>query len=421
MKDVLVVILAGGAGDRLSVLSEKRAKPAVPFGGKFRLIDFTLSNCVNSGLGHIVVLTQYRPRSLEEHIGIGKPWDLDRRTGGIELLQPHIDSTGSFWYRGTADAIYHNSRHIASRKMPYTLILSGDHIYKMDYRLFVQYGIERGADLVISAIEVDESEVNRFGIIVSNEEGKIVEFQEKPKKPRSLLASMGVYLFKTDALLKAVAKSVESGGYDFGKDVIPSMLKDNYRLYVYLFRGYWRDVGTCYSFWEANMDLIDEPPKFNLNDSLWPIFTQSFAFPPVKFGGHSQVEKCIVGGGAIVEGHIKHSIVHTEAVIHKGAFVEDSVILDEVIVGPSAVVKRAIVDKLAVIGEGAKIGVLNDEKQNEEASDFLEGGLTLIGRKARIPPQAIIGRNCLIYPNVSEEEVGSFVGSGQTVKMKAIV
>jgi glucose-1-phosphate adenylyltransferase len=420
MKNVLVLILAGGAGDRLSVLSEKRAKPAVPFGGKYRLIDFTLSNCVNSGLSHIVVLTQYRPRSLEEHIGIGKPWDLDRREGGIELLQPHIDSTGSFWYRGTADAIYHNSRSIASRKIPYTLILSGDHIYKMDYRLFINYGIEKDADLVISAIEIDKTEAHRFGIIVSDDEGRIVRFQEKPQRPRSLLASMGVYLFRTDVLLKTVAKSVENGGYDFGKDVIPSMLKDSYSLYLYLFKGYWRDVGTCYSFWEANMDLIEEPPKFNLNDPKWPIFTQSFAFPPVKFGQHSQVERCIVGGGAIIEGNIKHSIIHKGAVIHKGAFVEDSVILDDVIVGSGAVVSRAIVDKLVIIGEGAKVGAFNDEEQNEEESDILEGGITLIGRNAMIPPNAIIGRNCLIYPNVSEEEVGSYVSSGKTVRVKAV-
>ncbi|MGQ9706089.1 MAG: glucose-1-phosphate adenylyltransferase family protein [bacterium] len=418
MRNVLVVILAGGAGDRLSVLSERRAKPAVPFGGKFRLIDFTLSNCVNSGLSHIVILTQYRPRSLEEHIGIGKPWDLDRREGGIEILQPHINSVGSFWYRGTADAIYHNSRYIASRKVPNTLILSGDHVYKMDYRFLIQYGIEKDADLVISSIEVDKTNSQRFGIIVSNSDGRIVEFQEKPKLPKSLFASMGVYLFKTDVLLKAVALSIERGGYDFGKDVIPFMLNSGYKIFMYLFKGYWRDVGTCYSFWEANMDLIDEPPKFNLNDPAWPIFTQSFAFPPVKFGHNSQVEKSIIGGGAIVEGHVKHSVVHKGVVIHKGAFIEDSVLMDDVIVGPGVVVRKAIIDKLVVIGEGAKIGVLNDDKLNEEIPDILEGGLTLIGRKARITPGAIVGKNCIIYPNIGEEEVGNFVGSGKTIRGK---
>ncbi|HEC79772.1 MAG TPA: glucose-1-phosphate adenylyltransferase [Firmicutes bacterium] len=416
MDEILVVILAGGAGDRLSVLSAERAKPAVPFGGKFRIIDFTLSNCVNSGLYYVAVLTQYRPRSLGEHIGIGKPWDLDRRKGGIELLQPHIDAVGGFWYRGTADAVYHNIRFIASRGLPYTLILSGDHIYKMNYKSLFQHFIDRGADLVVSAIEVDQSEISRFGIIVPDEKGRVVEFKEKPKQAETRLASMGVYIFKTDVLMKVVSECVESGGYDFGKDVIPYMLEKGYSVYVYNFKGYWRDVGTVYSLWRANMDLIEEPPRFNLNDSLWPVYTNSFGLPPVKLGVEARIERCVMGGGAIIEGLVRRSVIHQGAIVHKGAQVEDSVIMDGTIVGPKAIVKKTIVDKKTVIGEGARVGLSDEQIDNEEIQHLLGEGLTLIGKNVRVTPGAVVGINCLIYPGTGEEVIGNFVRSGSTIR-----
>jgi glucose-1-phosphate adenylyltransferase len=419
MPNVLAVILAGGAGSRLSVLSEKRAKPSVPFGGKFRIIDFCLSNCVNSGIEHIAVLTQYRPRSLQEHIGIGKAWDLDRRRGGIELLQPQLMTEGGGWYRGTADAIFQNRRYIATRDFDRILILSGDHIYKMDYRLFYEFARTKNADVAIATMPVSLDEVSRFGIVYTDAEDRITGFEEKPQRADSRLASMGIYLFKKDLLLDAVVENAQSEGtsHDFGRDIIPMLLARGAKLYAYNYTGYWRDVGTLQSYWEANMDTLGAEPKLNLFDRGWPIQTASMGPPPVKFGRRASVANSLVCAGCIINGRVVNSVLFPGTIIHQNAVVISSIIMNDCLISSNCILERVIMDKRVITGQGVRIGLGEEDLPNQEFPHILNSGLTVIGKNTFIPDKMIIGRNCLVGADITGEDfpLESIVKSGHNV------
>lgn len=423
MLDVLAVILAGGAGSRLSVLSEKRAKPSVPFGGKFRIIDFCLSNCVNSGIDHIAVLTQYRPRSLQEHIGIGKAWDLDRRRGGVEVLQPQLMPEGGGWYRGTADAIYQNRRYIATRAFDYILILSGDHIYKMDYRLFYEFGRTKDADVVMATMPISPDEVSRFGIVYADREDRITKFEEKPQKAESNLASMGIYLFKKNLLLDVVVENArsEDTSHDFGRDIIPMLLSRGAKLYAYNYTGYWRDVGTLQSYWEANMDTLGAEPKFNLFDRGWPIYTASMGPPPVKFGRYASVSNSLISAGCIINGRVVNSVLFPGTIVHQNGVVISSIIMNDCLISRNCILERVIMDKRVITGEGVRIGLGEEDLPNQEFPNILNTGLTVIGKNTVIPDKMVIGRNCLVGSDITAEDFPRepFLKSGCSIIRRA--
>lgn len=398
------IILAGGEGTRLSMLTAKRAKPAVPFAGKYRIIDFTLSNCVNSGIFDVLILTQYRPHSLNDHIGRGQPWDLDRSfTGGIQILQPYKGRRDTDWYMGTADAVWQNLNFVRRNQPDNVLILSGDHIYEMDYDVLLNFHMEKGADATICTIRVPMDEASRYGILDLNEQYRVTDFVEKPANPPSNLASMGVYVFNTDVLTRMLTEDAEmrTSNHDFGRDIIPRMIEQNMNVYAYPYGGYWIDVGTLDAFWEAHMDLLGKPPSLNLNDRSWIIHTRSEERPPV-----------IIEQGAIV----KDSMITDGSVIAAGAVVERSVLSPGVYVGPKAVVResiiltdsyieagahveRSIIDKMAIIGQSARIGKIQD------MGDL---GITLIGKNTHIPAGFTVGRNVIIGTDLSSEDFGDF-------------
>ncbi len=421
MRNVVAMILAGGQGTRLSVLSEKRAKPAVPFGGKYRIIDFALSNCVNSGIYTVGVLTQYRPFSLIDHIGIGKYWDLDRLTGGVKILQPYEGREGFDWYRGTADAIYQNLDFIERYSPDYVLILSGDHIYKMDYNEIINFHIQHNADVTISAIEVPWEEASRFGIITRDEEGKVIRFREKPKDPESNLASMGIYVFNFSFLREVTTSDAfnPSSSHDFGKDIIPAIIETS-RVYSYIFRGYWRDVGTVQSYWEANMDLLKDLPPLNLYDPNSVIYTRSEEEPPVKFSLNSKVKRSLLSNGCIIEGEVVNSVLSPGVYIEKGAIIKDSIVMSFTRIRKGAVLDRAILDKYIDVGEDVYIGYGDDNTPNKKEPDKLNTGITVVGKGAKIPKGLKIGRNVRIDPDVKEEDFPAtkFVESGETISKK---
>ncbi len=418
MRNVVAMILAGGQGTRLSVLSEKRAKPAVPFGGKYRIIDFALSNCVNSGIYTVGVLTQYRPFSLIDHIGIGKYWDLDRLTGGVKILQPYEGREGFDWYKGTADAIYQNLDFIERYSPDYVLILSGDHIYKMDYNEIIDFHIQHNADVTISAIEVPWEEASRFGIITRDNEGRVIKFHEKPKKPESNLASMGIYVFNFSYLKEITTEDASnpSSSHDFGKDIIPSII-DESRVYSYIFRGYWRDVGTIQSYWETNMDLLQDLPPLNLYDPNSVIYTRSEEEPPVKFSLNSKVKRSLLSNGCIIEGEVINSVLSPGVYIEEGAIVKDSIVMSFTRVCKGAVLDRVILDKYIYVGEGAYLGYGNDSTPNRREPDKLNTGITVVGKGAKIPNGIKIGRNVRIDPDVKIEDFPTveFIESGETI------
>jgi glucose-1-phosphate adenylyltransferase len=413
---VVVMILAGGQGERLSILSRQRAKPAVPFAGKYRIIDFALSNCVNSGYYTLGVLTQYRPHSLNEHIGIGRPWDLDRSAGGVRLLQPYLGRARSDWYRGTADAIYHNLFFIEKRQYRDVLILSGDHIYAMDYRPMVEFHRERRADVTVAVQPVPWEQASRFGVMTTDDAGRIVEFEEKPLEPRSNLASMGIYVFRKEALVRALRdENADQSMIDFGKDVIPYMIGDG-NTFAYSFEGYWQDVGTIESYWEANMDMVKEPTPLNLYDPDWRIHTRSEERPPAKLQAGARVENSLVSHGCFIRGTVERSILSPGVVVLEGAVVRDSVVMTDSQIGPGAVVDRCIIDKEVVIGAGARLGVGDDDTPNWTEPERLNTGITLVGRNARVPGGITAGRNVLIAPNVAERHFTSAeIVSGESV------
>jgi glucose-1-phosphate adenylyltransferase len=418
---VLAILMAGGAGTRLTVLSDKRAKPAMPFAGKYRIIDFTLSNCVNSGIYDVAVLTQYRPHSLNTHIGIGKPWDLDRQRGGVHLRQPYQadSSAGLDSYQGTADAVYRNLDFIQERNPNLVLILSGDHIYKMDYRPMLEYHQEKGADLTIGVMNVPLEETDRFGIMTVNSEMQIVEFHEKPKnRDKGTLASMGIYVFDADALVDRLTN--KEGGmaeFDFGKHVIPSMIQ-NCKVYAYPFEGYWVDVGTLQSFWETNLALADPTTEdsLNLNDQDWVVHTLSEERPPVKLGPQAQVSNSLLSNGCVIRGHVERSVLSPGVYVSPGAIVRESVIVNDTWIGPGAVLDRVIVDEDVIIGAGAQIGCGDDMTPNHKMPDKANTGLTVIGAGSQVPAGIKIGRNVIVACGRQEKDFpGSEIASGESV------
>ncbi len=417
----LAVLMAGGAGTRLTVLSDKRAKPAVPFGGKYRIIDFTLSNCVNSGIYDVAVLTQYRPHSLNDHIGIGKPWDLDRQRGGVHMRQPYQSGSSSDfdWYRGTADAVYRNLDFIQEKNPQLVIILSGDHIYKMDYRPMIQYHLEKEADLTVAVMDVPLEETNRFGIMMTDDDMRIVEFHEKPpNRDKGTLASMGIYIFNTNLLIERLSEGDEENPrIDFGKHVIPSMIAED-KAYAYPFEGYWVDVGTVQSFWETNLALADGTTTdiIKLHDPDWIVHTRSEERPPVKLGPQAQVVDSLVSNGCVIRGRVERSVLSPGVYVSPGAVVEESVIINDVWIGPGAVINRAIIDEKTVIGASTHLGFGDDMTVNKEMPDKLNTGITVVGTEVEIPSGMRIGRNVLIRSERSERDFeGLDVPSGSTI------
>ncbi|MBX5444417.1 glucose-1-phosphate adenylyltransferase [Sphaerobacter sp.] len=418
MVDVAVMILAGGQGERLSILSRQRAKPAVPFAGKYRIIDFTLSNCVNSGYFDVAVLTQYRPHSLNEHIGHGRPWDLDReRNGGVVILQPYLGRSQSGWYRGTADAIYHNLFFVTRKPYTDVLILSGDHVYAMDYRPMVAQHRRLDADVTVAVQPVPWEDASRFGLMTIDDEGRIIDFEEKPEQPRSNLASMGIYVFKRDVLLDLFRSPTYAEEMtDFGHHFIPYLIHHG-RAYAYRFEGYWQDVGTIQSYWEANMALLEDVPALNLYDPNWRIHTRSEERPPAKIMDGSVVSRSLISHGAIIiRGRVEHSVLSPGVVVHEGAVVRDSIIMTDAVIGPGAVIDRCIIDKEVRVGAGAYLGYGDDYTPNWLEPKRVNTGITIVGRNAIVPSNVRIGRNVLIGTDVTEADFPTNeIPSGDTI------
>ena len=408
MGDVLAVVLAGGAGERLSILSAIRSKPAVPFGGKYRLIDFSLSNCENSGIDDVLVLTQYNPRSLNDHIGTGRPWGFDRPRGlGIKLLQPYVSAQTSGWYQGTADAVRYNLHEIDQAGADMVLILGGDHVYKMDYRPMIAAHQRSGADVTIGVLTVSPEEASRMGICSLDEGGRVVDWEEKPAEPKSDLASMGIYVFSRPAL-HAWLTGERS---DFGHDVIPAMLAGGAAVFGHRFGGYWRDVGTIEAYWKANLDLVGLVPPLDLFDRTWLIHTRSEERSPAKMGPDALTRHSLVSHGCIVNGTVLNSVLSPGVRVYEGALVRDSVILLDTEIGAGAVVDTAIIDKFVQVGAGAVVGAWDDRgTANVDEPERLFTGITVVGERSRIPPGARIGRNCLVAPRTDEADFSAFPG-----------
>ena len=371
-KKCVAMLLAGGQGSRLYALTNNIAKPAVSFGGKYRIIDFPLSNCVNSGIDTVGVLTQYQPLILNTYIGNGQPWDLDREFGGVHTLPPYQGKNSSDWYKGTANAIYQNLRFINQYNPDYVLVLSGDHIYKMNYAIMLNYHILNGADCTIAAINVPIEEASRFGVLNTNEDGSIYEFEEKPKKPKSTLASMGIYVFSTKKLEKYLEEDSKNpqSSIDFGKDILPKMLADGQKMMAYVFDGYWKDVGTIDSLYEANMDLLGDNPKFDVTDSAWKIQSRSPLAPPQYIGDGAKTFNSIIMSGCEVYGNVENSVLASNVIVKKGAVVKNSIIMGDVIIEEGAQVEYSIIDEATTVGKGAIIGESKDSDK----------GIALLGR-----------------------------------------
>jgi glucose-1-phosphate adenylyltransferase len=411
---VLTLILAGGEGERLSILSQVRAKPGVPFGGKYRIIDFALSNAVNSGLTDVAVLTQYAPRSLMDHIGLGRPWDLDRTHGGVTLLQPYLGrGRARDWYRGTADAVLQNLDFIADRNPELVLVLAGDHVYKMDYRPFMDLHRSTGAEVTCAVRTVPLEEAHRFGILEVDGQARVTAFIEKPPNPTSNLVSMGVYVFSWPLLRELLSAEM----VDFGRDLLPWMVDSGRRVYAYEFKGYWRDVGTVEAYWRTSLDLLSDSPGIELNDLGWLIYTRSEERPPARIGPGASVQRSMVSHGCVIEGTVQHSILSPGVRVGPGAVVRDSIVMFDTVVGDGTVLDRAIVDKDCRIGSGALIGEGDDLRPNRDEPERLYAGITLLGKGASVPSRARIGRNCRIDPGVTERDFGRrrLVRSGETV------
>lgn len=390
--ETLALILAGGKGSRLDILSQRRSKPAMPFAGKFRIIDFALSNCTQSGIYDIGILTQYLPLSLNEHIGSGKPWDLDRRDSSVTLLQPH-----NYWYLGTADAVLKNLEFIERRQPKYVLILSGDHIYKMDYRKMIQLHKEKNARLTIATQPVALEEVSRFGIMSINDEDEIIAFKEKPKTSDSNLASMGIYLFDFD-LLKQVLLEIKQDDLDFGKHIIPHLIETTKKeVYAYQFKDYWMDVGTYDSYLETNLQMTQDFTELDLYDPTWKVYTKSEDLPPVKISSEAVIHNSLVSNGCVIEGTVINSVLSPGVRVGKGATIRDSVILNNVIVGDLVSIDRSIIDKKVIIGRKTYIGYGDDLTPNIEKPDLLRTGITVVEKGTFIPSETKIGRNCRIF------------------------
>ncbi|MGN0493084.1 MAG: glucose-1-phosphate adenylyltransferase [Acutalibacteraceae bacterium] len=399
-KKCVAMLLAGGQGSRLGVLTSKIAKPAVPYGGKYRIIDFPLSNCANSGIDTVGILTQYKPLELNDYVGSGKPWDLDRSNGGVHILPPYQGQKGGNWYKGTANAIYQNMEFISRYDPEYVLVLSGDHIYKMDYSKMINQHVASGAACTIAVLEVTLEEASRFGIMNTREDGTIYEFEEKPAKPKSTLASMGIYVFSWKKLKKYLTEDEANpnSSNDFGKDVIPAMLNSGELLKVYRFNDYWKDVGTVDSLWEANLDLLNPKIDLNLSDQNWRIYSRTTGIPPQYISENAEVENSLITDGCEVEGKLDYSILFENVTVEKGASVEYSLVMPGAVIKKGAKVRYSIIAENTVIGENAEIG------SEPAATDTAGWGITVIGDNLEIGKKAVVGPKKMITENVGEEE-----------------
>ena len=414
-KEMIAMLLAGGQGSRLGVLTSKVAKPAVAFGGKYRIIDFPLSNCINSGVDTVGVLTQYQPLRLNTHIGIGIPWDLDRNIGGVTVLPPYEKSTNSEWYTGTANAIYQNLEYMESYNPEYVLILSGDHIYKMDYEVMLDFHKANNAEVTIAVMPVPMEEASRFGIMIADENHRITEFEEKPEHPRSNLASMGIYIFNWKTLKEALIAMADQPALDFGKHVIPYCHEKGAPLYAYEFTGYWKDVGTLSSYWEANMELIDIVPEFNLYEEYWKIYTKSEIQPPDYIAADSVVERSIIGEGSEIYGEVYSSVIGRGVTIGKGTVVRDSIIMNQTQIGEGCEINKAIIAENVVVGNQVKLGV-GEEAENDTAPHIYNHGLVTIGEKSVIPDGISVGKNSVISGvTAAADYEDSQLASGKTL------
>ena len=414
-KEMIAMLLAGGQGSRLGVLTSKVAKPAVAFGGKYRIIDFPLSNCINSGVDTVGVLTQYQPLRLNTHIGIGIPWDLDRNIGGVTVLPPYEKSSNSEWYTGTANAIYQNLDYMESFNSEYVLILSGDHIYKMDYEVMLDFHKKNGAEVTIAVMPVPMEEASRFGIMITDENRRIVDFEEKPAQPRSNLASMGIYIFNWKTLKEALLALVDQPALDFGKHIIPFCHEKGSPLYAYEFNGYWKDVGTLNSYWEANMELIDIVPEFNLYEEYWKIYTKSDALPPQYISADSVVERSIIGEGTEIYGKVYNSVIGRGIVIGKDTVVRDSIIMNDTVIGANCELNKAIIAENVVIGDQVKLGV-GEAAENDTAPHIYSHDIVTIGEKSVIPGKVSVGKNTVIFGVTTEADYdNAYLASGKSL------
>lgn len=408
-KEMMAMLLAGGQGSRLGVLTRNVAKPAVTFGGKYRIIDFPLSNCINSGVDTVGVLTQYQPLRLNQHIGIGIPWDLDKRNGGVTILAPHVKGGGDSgeWFMGTANAIFQNIAYIDSNNPEYVLVLSGDHIYKMDYSKMLEFHKENNCAATIAVMEVPIEEASRFGIMNTESDDRIYEFEEKPANPKNNLASMGIYIFTWERLREALIEDSKiHPDSDFGMHIIPKMLEEGQTMYAYRFKDYWKDVGTIESYWQANMELIKTLPEFNLYEDFWKIYTNSDHQPPQYTAAGAKLSTSLASEGCEVYGEVYNSVLGPGVIIEKGAVVKDSIIMENTVVGENCYIDRCIIDENCSIGNNVKMGT-GENIVNESKPKIYNTGITVVGDNTVVPSNVEIGKNCVIYGNTIESDYPS--------------
>jgi glucose-1-phosphate adenylyltransferase len=420
-REAQVIILAGGRGERLSVFTEKRALPSLPYAGKFRIIDFTLSNCVNSGLYNIVLLTQYRPLSLNDHIGNGKPWDLDRMHGGVRLVSPYLGRRESAWDRGTADAVYQNVNLLTEDDSDNVLILGSDHIYKMNYQEMIDTHLENEADLTVGVFRVPLESASRFGIVTVDDNGLVQDFLEKPRKPTSNLVSMGIYVFNKEVLIQRlnINAADPNSQHDFGRNILPEMLENGNKVMAFEFKDYWRDVGTVQSFWEAHMELLQTPPAIDLYQRDWVIYTRSEERPPAVVGSSAYIERSLLSHGCQVRGKVVNSVLSPGVIVEAGAEVSNSIIMTDAVIGAGSKLDKVIVDTDVVIGANNTIGVGAENTPNKLEPRNLNTGITVIGDRAQLPDNITIGRNCKIGTDVKPENFpGKELASGGTVELR---
>ena len=421
MEGVVAIILAGGTGERLGILAVERTKPAIPFGGKYRIIDFTLSNCVNSDIYSVAILTQYQPRSLADHIGIGMPWGFARPDSKIQLLNPYLArEEGRGWYKGTADAVYQNWQYVEEQETELVVILSGDHVYKMDYADMINFHRKNQADATIAVTRLPKDELLQFGTVTVDENQQVIGFQEKVKEPKSDLVSMGVYVFQKELLHQILEDDAQrrSSKHDFGRNIFPQLV-GNCQLFAYNFEGYWRDVGTIRAYWEANMRLLESPPSISFT-AAWPVRTQEDEpRAPATISRRGDVVNSMISHGCVIEGRVENSILSPGVRVAANAVVKHAVIMNDTVIGRESVVDLSILDKEVVVEAGSHVGTGNDFQVNREEPLILNTGLTVVGKGAKIPEGIRIGRNCAIAGNVTEKDFrGSIVQSGETISPK---
>ncbi len=405
----------------MSVLAEERTKPAIPFAGRYRIIDFTLSNCVNSGIRNVAVLIQYQPLSLVEHIGIGAPWGLTTPDRQIRLLQPYLArEEGPDWYKGTADAVYQNLRYIEEQDAELVLILSGDHAYKMNYSQMLEFHEEKQADVTLAFARFPEKDLQHYGTVMVDEAQQVIGFQEKVKRPKSNLVSMGVYLFKKDVLQQWLEEDAQrvTSQHDFGRDIFPRMFNKG-KIFGYDYQGYWRDIGTLQTYWQANMDMIEMSPTGYLSDAGWPIRTSEAERPSVTISEAANVANSLVSNGCIIEGTVENSVLSPGVIVAEGAVAKNSIIMSDSIVGSHSMVDHSILDKEVVVEAGCYVGFGDDFTVNRREPKVLDTGITIVGKKAELPPGITIGRNCVICSGVAEHDFPTAeIRSGETIRLR---